>query len=381
MEAVRAVVIGFGGMGSKYAHMLYNSQVEGMTLAGICCRNEKGQKIIKEYFKGAALYQNVEEMFSNKDQFDAVIIVTPHDTHVEIAIQAARAGKHILMDKPAGVCTKEVKKLLKETDQGGVELGLIFNTRRKGAFQTAKRFLEEEGLGKITRAVWLCNTWYRSRAYHNSAHWRSTWKGEHGGLLINQCQHYLDVWQWLLGMPDSVYASIDYGKYNDFSVDDSFDLQFCYHNGMRGTFISASGESPGVNRLEIWGTRGRLTIENGERLFFDENEITTEEFNRINEEIYGIPRHQLRELETEDHEGEEYSLLFGQFARHLLSGEKMDADGKDGLNTLILANGAYLSSWLDKKVSFPIDDDLYARLLTEKAKEDEKLDSIRRGVL
>lgn len=371
MEEIRAVVIGYGGMGSQYAEMLHKGEVKGMCLSGVCCRNEKGQARIRQAYPYAAVYGNVDEVFAHKDTFDAAVIVTPHGTHVEMGILAARAGKHILMDKPAGVSVPEVKRLLEAVKESSVSFGMIFNTRMKGVYERAKAFLEEGKLGRVTRAVWVCNTWYRTPAYHHSAPWRSTWRGEHGGLLINQCQHYLDIWQWLLGMPDEVYASIDMGKYSDITVDDSFDLQFFYKSGLRGTFISATGEHPGINRLEIWGTRGRLTIEEGARIFFDENMIPTDEFAKVNKEIYGKPVHSLKELPAENREGMEYRLVFRKFADHLLYGKEMAAGGEDGLRTVMMANGAYLSSWLDKRISFPVDDTLYQKMLKAK-EEDEK---------
>ncbi len=373
MDVVKTVIIGYGGMGRKYVEMLHKGEAEGMSLWGVCCRNAPGQAEIKEKYPQAAIYSSVEEVFAHKDEFDAAVIVTPHGTHVEIAMMAARAGKHILMDKPAGVSTEEVQSLLKTVSDSGVSFGMIFNTRMNGAYEGAKTLLAGQKLGKVTRAVWICNTWYRSPAYHRSAPWRSTWSGEHGGLLINQCQHYLDIWQWLLGMPDEVYASIDYGKYNDIPVDDSFDLQFFYKNGLRGTMISSTGEHPGTNRLEIWGTRGKLTVEDEERLLFDENTVSVDAFARVNTQVYGKPEHHLKKLPIEDHRGMEYRLVFEKFAGHLINGSEMSADGEDGLRTLMLANGSYLSSWLDKKISIPIDGQLYMKMLKEKAEKEKTL--------
>lgn len=371
MDAVRTVVIGYGGMGSKYVEMLHKGEVEGMSLTGICCRNAKGQARIRAEYPYADVYANVDEVFAHKDEFDAVVIVTPHGTHVAMGIMAAQAGKHILMDKPAGVSAGEVKRLLEAVKESGVSFGMIFNTRMKGAYGKGKAFLEEGRLGKVTRAVWVCNTWYRTPAYHHSSPWRSTWRGEHGGLLINQCQHYLDIWQWLLGMPDEVYASIDMGKYSDIAVDDSFDLQFFYKSGLRGTFISSTGEYPGTNRLEIWGTKGRLTVEDGTRIFFDENSIPTDEFAKVNREAFGRPDHCLKEIPAENHEGMEYRLIFQKFTDHLLYGKEMAADGEDGMHSVMMANGAYLSSWLNKRISFPVDDILYEQMLKAR-EEDEK---------
>lgn len=371
METVRAVMIGYGEMGKKYSQMLDSGKVEGMVLSGICCRNVHGQEEIVSKYPNVKIYENTEAVFLSEDDFDAVVIVTPHNTHVPIGLMAARAGKQILMDKPLGVSAKEGEMFVKEVKKSGVSLGLIFNTRMMGGFMAAREFLKNGGLGKLTRAVWVCNTWYRTPAYHNSAPWRSTWSGEHGGLLINQCQHYLDIWQWLLGMPDQVYASIDYGKYNPITVDDSFDLQFFYENGLRGTLISSTGENPGTNRLEIWGTKGKLTITDGDELILDENKISTEEFAKINQAPFGKLEHEKRVLPSEDVSGEEYRLIFQNFTDHLRFGKELFASGEDGIRTLMMANGAYLSSWLEKKISYPIDEELYEKLLMERA-EDEK---------
>lgn len=372
MEKIRAAVVGFGGMGRQYVQMIYDGEIDGMVLAGVCCRNEKGQNEIRTVYPGASVYPNVEAMFACGDEFDAVVVVTPHATHVEIGKMAAAAGKHILLDKPAGISTKEVKGLIDAADRAGVSLGMIFNTRMNRVFFRAKEMIECGELGRLNRAVWISNIWFRTPAYHNSAPWRSTWEGEHGGLLINQSQHFLDVWQWLLGMPDQVLATVECGKYSDITVDDSMDLQFFYDNGLHGTFIASSGEYPGVNRLEIWGTKGRLCIEDSSRIIFDENVMSTDEFNRLNQDIYGMPEHCAREITVEKNGVEGYQKIFQNFTDHLLKGEPLLATGEDGLHVLMIANGAYLSSWQGQRVEFPIDDEKYAVMLEEKVRDEQK---------
>lgn len=368
MREIRTVVIGFGGMGRKYATILGQKKVEGMILTGICCRNEKGQAEIRQEYPNLTIYQNVDDTFSHADEFDAVVIVTPHNTHVEIGKRAFAAGKHVLCDKPAGVSTKEVKELLNEWKKEETAFAMMLNTRTKPAFSKAKEMLESGALGKLTRAIWVCNSWYRTTCYHQSAPWRSTWAGEHGGLLINQCQHYLDIWQWLLGMPDRMDAAIEFGKYNEFDVDDSVDIRFFYDNGLRGTLISSSGDTPATNRFEIWGTKGRLRIEDGKELIFDENVMETTEFDKINTVIYGKLDYQRHQIALAK-EREPYQMMFQNFANHILQGEPLIASGDQGLNCLELANGGYLSAWLDKTIQLPIDDDLYSNMLEEKISE------------
>ena len=368
MEQVRAVVIGFGGMGSQYAELIRDGKIAGMTLAGICCRNAPGQAVIRAEYPGVAVYRDMDDTFAHEKEFDAVIIVTPHATHVEIGKRVFAAGKHVLCDKPAGVSVKEVSGLLEANRNAGTSFAMMFNCRVAPSFARAKEIVNSGRLGTITRAVWVCNNWFRTTCYHKSAPWRSSWAGEHGGLLINQCQHYLDLWQWILGMPDRLDADIDFGKYNDFDVDDSVDIRFLYEKGLRGSFLSASGENPGVNRFEIWGTEGMLSIEGNEKLTLRVNEMETTRFMKENTKIYGTLPFTTEEMVFQQ-EDNAYRLLLQNFADHLLHGVPLIAPGEEGLKSVELANASYLSAWTGRKVALPIDMDVYERLLRIKAGE------------
>lgn len=372
---IRVVVIGFGGMGSKYAQVLAGG-IEGMCLSGICCRNQAGQQTIKELYPEVVIYRDVEELFSRPEEFDAVVIVTPHNTHAAIGIQAFQNGKHVICDKPAGVSTKEVREFLAAKGKD-TAFAMMFNTRTTPVYKRAKELLEEGVLGTVTRAVWVCNTWFRTPCYHRSAPWRSSWKGEQGGLLINQCQHSLDIWQWLLGMPDEVDASIDFGKYNDFAVDDSVDLRFFYKKesgnkfpGLRGCFLSSSGENPGVNRLEIWGSKGLMTISDGTTLTLDINKVDTTTFFRENMEIYGSLSHEKEEIILGKCDNP-YEIMFRNFSDHIRLGTPLIAPGEEGLSGIMLANASYLSAWQNRKVTLPIEDEVYEGLLGERVREED----------
>lgn len=351
---VKAALIGFGGMGSIYAQMIYAGMVPGMELAGVCCRNAVGQEKLRTAYPGVALYKDAEDMADHANDYDAVIIVTPHTSHVSLGMQFAALGKHLLLDKPAGVSAADVEALKALCEEKSVTFGMIFNNRRLPAFRQARALLERGVLGQLHRAVWVCNSWYRSPAYHRSASWRSSWNGECGGLMLNQNPHYLDMWQWFFGLPDRVWADMQFGRYNDFLVDDAVDIQFSYDSGFHGTFISATGEAPGVNRLEIWGSKGKLTIEDGARLYLDENELSTEVFGKVNTEKFAAIPHTQRQIEL-DAAGNPYQEVFENYARHLLYGDTLFADGSDGLRTCMLTNAIYVSGWEEKRVSVPVD--------------------------
>jgi len=357
-KQVKAALVGFGGMGQIYAKMIHAGMVPELKLVGVCCRNETGQKLLAEEFPGIAVYRDAEEMAAYESDYEAVIIVTPHTSHVELGMKFAMLGKHILMDKPAGIHAGGVLELVGHCAKHGLSYGMIFQNRRLPAFRKVREMLDSGALGTLHRAVWVCNNWYRSPAYHRSAGWRSSWRTECGGLMINQNPHYVDLWNWLFGMPNRVYADMEFGRYNEFLVDDAVDIQFSYESGFHGTMISATGEAPGVNRLEIWGSRGRLTVEEASRVFFDENELSTEEFGRVNTvKFAGIP-HAVREIELEE-PGNLYQQVLRNFGDHLLNGTPLYADGRDGLREVQLANGVYVSGWEEKRVQLPVADERY----------------------
>ena len=368
-DSVRMALIGFGTMGRNYARMLYVGMIHHMKLAVVCCRNPEGRKLLAEEFPGVMVCGDTRDLEGLSGEFDAALIVTPHRTHTVFAGRMVALGKHILLDKPADLCAGVVEDLAALCREKGLAFGMIFNNRRLPAFRAAKKMLQEGALGELHRAVWVCNSWYRSPAYHRSAGWRSSWTGEGGGLLINQNVHYLDMWHWLFGMPEKIYADLQFGRYNDFTVDDAADIQFTHPGGFHGTMVSASGEAPGVNRLEIWGSRGRLVVEDGTKLFFDENKMSTVEFARANEVPFGTIPHEIREIPLEECPNP-YGEVFENFARHILYGEPLYATGEDGWKTALLTNAAYVSGWEERRVGVPVEerrflDGLYARMKEE----------------
>ena len=367
-DTIRAALIGFGGMGKIYAQMISAGMVPAMKLTGVCCRNDEGQALLKAQFPGVAVYRDADDMAAHSDDFDAAIIVTPHTSHISIGLQMARLGKHILMDKPAGISAGEVRQLTDYCEAHDLAFGMIFNNRQLPVYRAAKAFLDSGALGNLHRAVWVCNNWYRSPAYHASAGWRSSWNGECGGMLINQTPHNLDLWNWLFGQPDKVWADVEFGRYNDFQVEDAADIQLSWSNGFHGTFICATGEAPGVSRLEIWGSKGKLTVEN-DSLTFDENEMSTEEFGAVNREKFAQPSHSLRQIPLEE-AGNPYLEVFSNFARHLLQGEPLHASGSDGLKEVVLANAIYVSGWEEKKVTLPVAEERYLSGLRRRQEEE-----------
>jgi predicted dehydrogenase len=133
----------------------------------------------------------------------------------------------------------------------------MFQLRTEPRYLKIQKLIQGGELGEIVRMSWLITDWYRTEAYYASGGWRATWKGEGGGVLLNQCLHNLDVIAWLLGMPARVRGFCQLGRYHHIEVEDNVTAYLEYPNGATGVFITSTGESPGTNRFEIAGSRGR----------------------------------------------------------------------------------------------------------------------------
>ena len=264
-DKIRVALVGVGVMGSKYADMIVSGEVKNMVLTGVVARNPKAKAWAEALADASGIHPNiyadVDEMFAYADDFDAVIIATPHKTHEEIAVRAFTLGKHVLCDKPAGATIGQAQNMTAASKKYDRIYGMIFHQHRYPKYLHIKQALDNGELGDLKRILVVNSRYFRTAHYHRSGSWRSSWKGEGGGALINQGAHILDMWQWLFGMPVKIYAEIPFGKYNDFKVDDEATISMRYANGATGVFMLTTGEAVWQERLEIVGTKGRMLLE------------------------------------------------------------------------------------------------------------------------
>ena len=288
---IKIAVIGIGNMGTNHAINIFEGKVDGMELACICDVKASRLEWAKNEFGGKVkLFQSSDELFKNDDLFDAIIIATPHYDHPSLAIEAFELGKHVLVEKPSGVYTKNVREMNAAAEKAGKKFCIMFNNRTNPVYQKVRELLQSGEPGTLKRMIWIATNWYRPQAYHDSSTWRSTWVGEGGGVLINQCPHNFDLWQWLCGgIPKRVRAFAEFGKHYNIEVEDDVTAYAEYDNGMTAAFITTTGEAPGTNRLEFSGTKGKLVLENGDKLTFWRNEVDEREFNAEFKGGFGNP--------------------------------------------------------------------------------------------
>ena len=226
-----------------------------------------------------------------------------------------------------------------------------------------RELIQSGALGSLVRVSWINTDWFRPEAYYASSEWRATWRGEGGGVLINQCLHNLDMLQWLVGMPARVRGFCKLGRFHDIEVEDDVTAYFEWANGATGTFVSSTGEAPGTNRLEISGTRGRLLLENG-KLLFTVNEMDAVEKCKSAEQPFAKLASTTEEIPFEN-AVLPHAVLLQNFVNAILDGETLLAPGVEGIHAVELANAIVHSSLLEKTVELPLDGATWEAKLNE----------------
>ncbi len=366
MKEVRVGIIGIGNMGSAHAVNIYEGKVQKMRLCAICDIKEGVLQWAKTRLKGVKQYQDYKEMLSSKE-VDAIIIATPHKLHPIIAKEAFATGLHVLTEKPAGIDIRSVREMNAAAEKSGKLFGIMYNQRTNPLYAKLRQMVKEGALGEIKRMVWIITNWYRTQSYYDSGEWRATWDGEGGGVLLNQCPHNLDLWQWILGMPMKVQAHCQYGRYHQIDVEDDVTIWAEYANGATASFITSTGEYPGTNRLEISGTKGKAVIECGVLKWYaldkDERVICmTEAENTSYEPVL------YKEIVQEGQESAHLGIL-QNFTDAVLEGKELLAPGKEGIFGLTISNAAYLSDWTGRTVDLPMSQETeenFCKLLKKK---------------
>ncbi|MDO4487618.1 MAG: Gfo/Idh/MocA family oxidoreductase [Eubacteriales bacterium] len=373
MDKLRLGIIGLGGQGRLYADRLQRGLIENAVLTAVWNRSEEGREWARKNLgTGVTVYENLDLMLGSGG-IDAVIICVPHFLHPEFAIKAFENGLHVLLEKPAGVTASSVEEMNEVAAKSGKTFALLWNLRAWPVYRKLKAFLVSGELGGIRRVMWITTNWYRTQYYYDSGSWRATWRGEGGGVLVNQCSHNLDMLQYLAGMPESVHAFCRYGVHRDIEVENDVTAYFTFPNGAVGSFIASTYEFPGTNRLEISGENGKVVLEDG-RLVFFKSSVNETAFNETNSSLYEMPVATPVELKPENDEREDCVVLIQNFANAVLKGEELLCPGTEGVNEVRLCNAIQLSDWTGRAVDpIKMDTEEYDRLLRERIEISKKI--------
>ncbi len=359
MDHVRIGLVGLGNMGKSHRVNLRAGKVQGLVLTAICDRAEA----LPEKVEGEAQFTEVEDMIKSR-LVDAVLIATPHFLHTTMGIAALEAGLHVMVEKPLSVHKADCERLIAAHRKPGQIFAAMFQLRTDPIYKQLKDLISGGELGEIRRILWDCTDWFRTETYYASGGWRATWKGEGGGVLLNQCPHNLDLFQWLFGMPNEVTGFCQFGRYHDIEVEDDVTAYFRYANGTHATFITSTGEAPGRNLLQITGEQGILTLE-GRKLSFQRNRTPMSQFSA--ESGAGFAKPECWSVTLPQPEGAaSHNEVLQNFADAILKGAHLVAPAADGMNSIELANSVLLSSWENRTIPLPMDSSVYEHQLMEK---------------
>ena len=365
MEKIKLGILGVGNIGRDHVKRIAEGKCPEIELCAVCDLKQERLDYARELAgQDVPLFTSAEEMMES-GLIDSVLVSVPHYDHPKFAIMAMEKGLHVLIEKPAGVYTKQVLEMNECAKKHDVKFGIMMNQRTNCVYRKMREIVQSGELGEIRRTNWIITDWYRSQAYYDSGDWRATWSGEGGGVLLNQCPHNLDLWQWICGMPKTVYAHLHYGKWHDIEVEDDVSAYVEYENGATGMFITSTGDCPGTNRFEITLDKGKLIAE-GNKLMMWKSDIGEREFSATNTDPFGAMKFKVSEVET-DGENPQHAGVMNAFASAILHGTPLVAEGVEGIRGLSLSNAMHLSSFTGKTIEIDkLDHELYYKELMKR---------------
>ena len=356
---VRLGIIGMGNIGQHHASYLQAGKVPRCELVAVA--DAFPDKLGK--FAPLAIFGDGEELIRS-GKVDAVVIATPHYQHTSLGIAALKAGLHVMVEKPISAHKADAERLIAvaEAHREQVFAGM-FQLRAEPRYLKIQKLIQSGELGELVRFNWIITDWYRTEAYYASGGWRATWKGEGGGVLLNQCLHNLDVVAWLIGTPSRVRGFTQLGRFHDIEVEDNVTAYLEWPNRATGVFTTSTGEAPGTNRLELCGSRGKVVLENN-RLTFTRNDADMLEFSRTAKLGFAKPEVWNVEIPIENHPAA-HAALMQNFIEAILDGTPLIAPGAEGIGSVELANAMLYSGLLGETLELPMDSAAFEKKLQQ----------------
>ena len=363
MDKVRLGLVGLGNMGRAHRHNITTGKIPGLELTAVCDM----AAALPEKRDGEAQFTDVGEMI-NSGEIDAIHICTPHFSHTTIGVQALEAGLHVMVEKPLSVHKADCQRLIDAYEKTGGTAGkqvfaAMFNQRTNPVFRKLKDLIDSGETGAVRRIAWQLTDWFRTEFYYASGGWRATWKGEGGGVLLNQCPHNLDLFWWLFGKPDQVTGFCNFGRYHQIEVEDDVTAYFRWNDGKNALFVTSTGESPGVNRLEVACENGLLTVEGNAKLTFRRNRTPVSEFSDKALEAFGAPEVWDVGVPVDSGAGGQHIEILQNFTDAILHDAELISPAPEGLHSIELANATLLSAWENQTVDLPMDAEKYEKEL------------------
>ncbi len=348
---------GFGIIGCgmiSHFHAKAIAEIRGAKFVACCDqRVESANRLANEY--GANAYSDLAEMLANPD-VDVVTICTPSGLHMEPAVAAANAGKHVIVEKPLEVTLKRCDKIIDACKRNNVVCSTIFPSRFHRASQTLKAAVDAGKFGQLSLGDAYVK-WFRTQEYYDSGAWRGTWALDGGGALMNQAIHSVDLLTWLMGPVDSITAHTATLAHQRIEVEDVAAAAIRFKNGALGVIEATTAAYPGMlKKIEIHGSEGSAVIE--------EEDIKTWQFAKMTAKDKKI----VAEFENVTKSGggaadpsaighEAHAHQFRDVLKAIKNGTKPAIDGEEGRRSVEIILAIYQAAKSGKKVTLPLKKD------------------------
>ncbi|WP_223820930.1 Gfo/Idh/MocA family protein [Bacillus sp. S3] len=335
-------IVGTGLISTTHYEQI--SSIEGAKVLAIYSRKEEKAKSLAEK-AGADWYTDYQEMLKRKD-IDIVSIITPSGTHADMAIKAARAGKHVIVEKPMDISLEKAQQMIDVCREHHVKLSVISQHRFDSSAVKIKADINSGRFGKMVLGQSAVN-WYRPQSYYDTSKWRGLWEMNGGGVLINQAIHSIDLFQYFMGEVESVYAHTAVLAHERIEVEDVAVATVKFKNGGLGTIVGTTAAYPGLSaRLEIIGTNGTAVIENDQLIKHylrnPTNETEAVNLAGVNNEDGGEPAH--ASVNPAALDGASHRLQFIDMMNAIQEDREPLVNGEEGLKPLKIILAIYESA-------------------------------------
>ncbi|HEU5101405.1 MAG TPA: Gfo/Idh/MocA family oxidoreductase [Roseiflexaceae bacterium] len=359
--SLRYAIIG-GAAGIAPIHIRALEQLPGAQIAGMSDINiERGAAAAQA--AGCPFFGDHRMMLAELRP-DVAVICAPHPFHMTLALDCFAAGAHVLVEKPIAVTVAEADRMIAAANEAGRLLAVNFQQRFRPLIERARALIEAGELGPLVRVLCV-EPWFRTAAYYRSAGWRGTWRGEGGGVLLNQAPHLLDLLIHLAGMPVKVWGWTRTLRHA-IECEDSAQAMLEFANGAPG-YLSMSTVEAGKQRLQIVGERAALELA-GQQLTITRFSPSLREHMLNSPQLFEAPKSTV-EIESLPGDGGGHLAIYRDLEAAIAGGGRPRSDGLEGRQSLELANAIILSSFAERAVALPLD----------RAEYDALLDDLRQG--
>ncbi|HEU4871402.1 MAG TPA: DegT/DnrJ/EryC1/StrS family aminotransferase [Pyrinomonadaceae bacterium] len=354
-RTIRFGVIGLGVMGQEHARVIAANPLLDLA-AATDAQAATGRKVASDL--GVKWFGSADEMIRS-GEVDAVVIATPHWQHADLAVNALKAGLHVLCEKPLSVTVEQSDRVLQAAAESRGMFVVVHQKRFEPAYLFVKQLLDSGELGALYRCSMIESAW-RSESYYRSSPWRGTWRGEGGGVLLNQAPHILDRYAWLCGMPETVTARCD-TTLHDIEVEDTASAILHHANGAHGYIHISTIEAPAISRMVLCCDRGRITVENG-KVQVTKLRDSIRERTANDTQPMGALESETRTINLPT-DGDVLGVFYDDFVAAAHGSGTLTCPGDEGRNAVELANAMLLSSAQGTSVSLPLDRQQYAEFM------------------